>query len=111
MGASQRRKGHNFERRVVRQLREAMPGADIRRGLQYRDGAECPDVVCPVFHVECKKGRKPNARAALVQAEADCGKGRIPLAVIGDDRQPPFVVLRLADWLDFVREWWSDGQQ
>jgi hypothetical protein len=87
-----------------------MPGADVRRGLQCR-GEEVADVDCPVFWVESKRGKKPNVRAALAQAQAAAPKGRIPLAVIRDDRAPAFAVLLLDDLLDFITEWWAGRQR
>jgi len=96
---------------MVHRFREAMPGAEIRRGLQYRCGEEVADVDCPVFWVECKRGRKPNVRAALRQAQASAPKGRLPLAVIRDDRQEPFVALLLEDLLGMVSEWWHGRTQ
>ncbi len=111
-GASSRRKGHQFERDVANMLREVMPGAEIKRGLQSRGGgAEEADVVCPYFHVECKKGPKPNPRAALKQAIDDAKPGMVPIGVIGDDRKDPFVVIRLDDFLDFIKEWWFRGEE
>ena len=103
MSALQRRKGHGFEREIARQLRNIFPGA--RRGLQYQDGEGCPDVTGTPFHVECKRGKKPNPRAALAQSINDANKGKVPIVVIRDDRADPFVVLRWDDFLDFVREW------
>lgn len=102
-----RAKGHAFEREMVHVFREALPGAEIRRGLQFRDGAEAADVECPVFHVECKRGRQPNVRAALEQAKRDAKKGKIPLGIIRDDRKDAFVVMELEDFLEFLREWWG----
>ena len=107
MGALSRRKGRRYEQELVHLFREAMPGAEVRRGLQSRGGEEVPDVDCPVFWLESKRGRKPNVRAALRQAEAAAPQGRIPLAVIRDDRQEAFVALSLEDFLEFVREWWE----
>ena len=46
-------------------------------------------------------------REALRQAEAATPKGRIPLAVIRDDRADAFVSLSLDDFLELVREWWE----
>jgi hypothetical protein len=60
-----------------------------------------------VFWVECKSGKKPNPRAALKQAICDCSFGRIPVAAIKDDRQDPFVVMTMEDWLELVQNWWS----
>ena len=111
-GASSRRKGHDFERYIARRLREVMPGAPIHRGLQSRGGgAEEADVICPYFHVECKKGPQPSPRAALKQATDDAKPGQAPIGVIGDDRKPPFVVIGLEDFLDFIKEWWDLGEK
>ena len=55
-GASNRTKGHSFERLIARQLREFWP--DARRGLQYQDGHDCPDVVGTPFFIECKRMKK-----------------------------------------------------
>jgi hypothetical protein len=102
-----RRKGQRFERELVHRFREAMPGEEIRRGFQCRSGEEAPDVECPVFWIEAKRGKKPNVRAALKQANDAAPKGRIPVAVIRDDREEAFVALSLDDFLDFVSEWWN----
>ncbi len=105
-GAGCRRKGADFERDLVERFRKAMPGADVRRGFQFRSGGEVPDVDCPVFWVEAKRGRKPNVRKALEQVQDAAPPGRIPLAVIRDDRQEAFVSLSLQDFLELVAEWW-----
>jgi hypothetical protein len=111
-GASSRRKGHDFERSMAKKFRAAMPGATVRRGLQQsRDGAEVADVDCPVYWVECKKGKQPNIRGALRQAEAAAPKGLIPIAVVGDDRQEPTVTLRLSDFLEITEAMWRELQR
>lgn len=106
-GAHSRRKGAVYERELVQRFREAMPGAEIRRGLQYRTGEEAPDVDCPVFWPEAKRGKQPNVRAALRQATEAAPPGRIPLAIIRDDHAEAFVALSLDDFLEFVTEWWA----
>ena len=110
-GAGARKKGHDFEREMVRTLREVFTGADVHRGLQYRDGAEAPDVVCPVFHVECKRGRRTSPKVALKQAIGDCSSGKIPIAICKDDRCDPTVTIGLEDFLEFLREWWTVSQR
>jgi hypothetical protein len=107
MGALSRRKGHAFERWLVHQFRAAMPGATVRRGFQARSGEEAADVDTPVFWVEAKRGRKPNVRAALEQATAASPKGRMPIAVIRDDRAEAFVALGLRDFLELVEQLWT----
>jgi len=108
-GATSRRKGARFERAMVHRFREAMPGAEVRRGLQCR-GEEVADVDCPVFWPELKRGKKPNIRAALRQAIEAAPKGRIPIALVRDDRAEEIVTLLLDDFLDLVSEWWERGQ-
>lgn len=110
-GATSRRKGVQYERDLVQMFHKAMPGATVRRGLQCRGGDEVPDVDCPVFWVEAKRGRKPNVRTALQQAQTTAAKGRIPLAVIRDDKSEAFVALSLSDFLEVVREWWEGRQR
>lgn len=110
-GAHSRRKGADFERAMVHRFREAMPGAQVRRGFQARGGEEMADIDCPVFWPELKRGKKPNVRAALLQARSQAPKGRIPLAVMRDDRSEPFVCLQLDDFLELVSEWWKEGRR
>jgi hypothetical protein len=106
-GTSSRRKGARFERELVHLFRSAMPDAEVRRGLQSR-GEEVADVDCPIFWVEAKRGKKPNIRGALRQAMEAAPKGRIPIAVIRDDRAKEIVTLLLDDFLDLVSEWWVE---
>jgi hypothetical protein len=106
-GASSRRKGASWERELVQRFRDVMPDATVRRGLQFRAGEEAPDVDCPVFWPEAKRGKQPNVRRALRQATSAAPPGRVPIAIIGDDRAEPFVALSLDDFLELVAEWWA----
>jgi len=107
----QRTKGAAFERKVAALFREAMPGAECRRNLQPQGGRVAGnDLVVPMFGVECKVGKLPNPRAALLQAERDASPELYPIAVVQDDRQPPFVVVRLEAFLEMVGEWWRETQ-
>lgn len=106
-GAGCRRKGHGFEREIARSLGEIF-GDGVRRGLQYRDGADCPDVIAPALWVECKRGRKTNIRAALAQAiAASEGRGLWPVAICRDDGAQATATMALDDFLDLLREWWA----
>lgn len=107
-GATSRRKGARFERAMVHRFREAMPDAEVKRGLQSRSGEEVADLDCPVFWPELKRGKKPNIRGALKQAIEAAPKGRIPIAVIRDDRAEEIVTLLLDDFLELIAEWWVD---
>lgn len=106
-GASSRRKGIAYERVVARELRDVF-GDDVRRGMQFRDGAEAPDVIAPCFWIECKRGKRTNSIAALKQAnEASDGKGLWPIAICKNDNEPATVTMSFEDFLELVREWWS----
>lgn len=113
MGASQRRKGHAWEREVAREFRAVLGvGSDeVKRGLSQPrgGGAEEPDVKLPdtlPWWVECKVGKRTDARAAMRQARADMAKAKVtnkrPLAVCKDDHQTPVVMLELDDFLGMV---------
>lgn len=110
MGAGSRRKGVAFERELVQRFREALPESGARRGLQSRSGKEAPDVEVPPFWIEAKRGKKPNVRAALQQAEADAPQGRIPVAVIRDDRCEAFVALPLDYFLIVARHAYNNKE-
>src|SRR5690606_33439567 len=87
-GRRSRRKGHDWEREVARRLRDVL-GVEARRGLQYRDGAEAPDIIIEglPLHVECKAGQRPRILAALEQAERDAAEGAIPVAITKQDKK------------------------
>ena len=100
-GKSSRRKGHDFEREIARQLREVF-GDGVHRGFQSRSGGEAPDVEVPYFWIECKRGQRTNIKAALEQAMSAMGPGKIALAVCKDDKQPATATLLLDDLLDLL---------
>ncbi len=106
-GRQNRRKGKAFELVVARAFRERWPRfcRYVCRGLQDRDGGEVADVQgVPGLWIECKFGKSVPIRAALAQAAEKCTTGEVPVAVIKDHRQPPFVVLGLDDFLDLLDE-------
>lgn len=105
-GRGRRQKGKRGERKLATALREAFPSfaQDIRRGWQSRQGDDDPDVLgLPGFWLECKTGKMPNPRAALGQATLDAQGRAIPMAVIQDDRRPPFVALSLRDMVTVLQ--------
>ncbi|GAC1587140.1 MAG: hypothetical protein NVS3B20_15820 [Polyangiales bacterium] len=111
-GAGCRRKGHTWEREVARVFGAVFGVDKVRRGFQYRDGAECPDVIAPNFWIEAKRGRRTNARAALRQAiAASQGKGFWPLAVTKDDGEPATITMGLEDFVDLLGEWHAGRNQ
>ncbi|BAQ84319.1 hypothetical protein [uncultured Mediterranean phage uvMED] len=108
-GARSRNKGARGERQTAKELSKAMQGYEVRRGIQNRTGGDAADIEgAGRLHVEVKTGKKPNPRAALAQAEADAKPGRIPMAVIRDDRNPPYVFLRWQTFLDEFLPLWAE---
>jgi len=101
-----RRKGVEWERIVARRLAEVFGKRAVRRGLQYRDGGECPDVIAPAFWVECKAGRLTNPRAALRQAVRESArKGLWPVAICKDNKADAHVTMGFEDFLELLAEW------
>lgn len=90
-----RRKGHNFERQTAIALKGLWPEA--KRGLQYVEGNEAPDVDETPYWIECKCGKRTNIKAAVKQAtEATDGR---PIVVISkNDREATLVTMLLEDW-------------
>ena len=101
-GKARRTKGHNFERALAKKLRE-LTGLPWKRGLQTRaGGGEAADVLCHSRpeHFECKVGKAPPMRGALLQAERDCtDPDGIPIAVVKNDGEEPIVCLREGHFL------------
>ena len=112
MGARSRRKGAVWERDLVHVFAEVFGPENVRRGLQYRDGADAADVIAPALWIEAKVGKLTNPRAALRQAkEASAGKGLLAVAVCKDDRDEPFITMSLDDFTDLLKEWWAGRQR
>ena len=106
-GKSSRTKGHNYERELARELLDRLPHLSPKRGLQSRGGDEVADVEMGYLHIEAKRGAKPNPRAALAQAIRDAtaqGRGKVPVAVVRDDRKEAFVVMTLEDFIGLVHQ-------
>jgi hypothetical protein len=112
LGRRSRTKGATFEREISKALAEIMPDEKIQRGIQSRfGGREYADVECPFFHVECKRGKKTNIKAAMRQAIDDLGdKPKMPVAITRDDRESALVTMLLDDWLELVAEWYQRGK-
>jgi hypothetical protein len=102
------RKGKTFERQIAIKFRELYP--DSRRGYQFRDGSDAPDVVVGEWWIECKRSKvQTNPKAALAQAiKASEGSGKKPIAVTKDDRSDILVTLRLDDFLPLLEEMIDD---
>lgn len=118
-GKGARSKGANFERLVAKKLVEAT-GLPAQRGLaQVRGGgAEVSDVEVDHFHIEAKNHIRCNIKQALKQASEDAkksGKGKVPVAVTKDLREPILVTMYWNDWINLVNGylasmWWENSQ-
>jgi len=102
-GAGARRKGAQFERDLANLIKEKT-GLDARRGLaQTRGGgAEVSDVEIDHIHIEAKRHKRCNIKAALRQAIHDSSaNGKIPVAITKDDREEILCTMRFNDWVEF----------
>jgi len=108
-GKASRRKGHDFERSLVRLFKDAFSGSPVTilRGLQAARSFE-PDVRLGRFWIEAKVGARPRPLAALDQAQLGaCGYGRpgdVPVAVVKVDGQDPVVLMRFKEWIELVQD-------
>lgn len=98
-GKASRTKGHSFEREMARVFRDLFP--DARRGLQYREGTDAPDVEGTPFHIECKVGKRPNIMAAYAQAKS-ATDGRPVVVVTKRDRCETLVTVNLQYFLEIL---------
>jgi hypothetical protein len=102
-GRGARVKGAAFERKLAKYFTDNTP-LEAKRGIgQTRSGgAEVSDVDMPIIHVEAKRHKRCNIKAALRQAIDDANvNGKIPVAITKDDRADILCTMRLEDWIHF----------
>ena len=105
-----RQKGATFEREVAQAF--TAEGFPAKRGAQVSQGSwgiSAPDVIVPClpdFHFECKRhGRaRFDLDAAIAQAEADGGPGKMSVVVHRKDNCRRLVTMTLEDFCLLVRE-------
>ena len=101
-GRGARTKGAAFERELAKYFTENTK-LTAKRGIgQTRSGgSEVSDVDMPIIHVEAKRHKRCNIKAALRQAIDDANiNGKIPVAITRDDRADILVTMKLDDWID-----------
>lgn len=106
-GLRSRNKGKVGEREVATLIREYFPDIPVERSWQVRGGEGRPDVVAQGLglHIEVKRGRLPNIRAAYRQACRDsAGSTLIPVAVTRADRDVWLVTLEFEDFLSMLQD-------
>lgn len=109
-GRGARIKGAAFERLLAKYFTENTV-LDAKRGIgQTRTGgSEVSDVDMPIIHVEAKRHKRCNIKAALRQAIEDANvNGKIPVAITKDDRADILCTMRLEDWIHFFNAYLSD---
>ena len=102
-GRGARIKGAAFERLLAKYFTDNTP-LEAKRGIgQTRSGgSEISDVDMPIIHVEAKRHKRCNIKAALRQAIDDANiNGKIPVAITKDDRADILCTMRLDDWIAF----------
>lgn len=108
-GKAARRKGHDAERELVREFNEVLkPPWHAERRLQVKGGKGKGDVEIsyeadPVFHIESKRRKRPNIKAALEQAEQDCRAGVMPIAYTRADREEAIVSMRMDTFIVLLK--------
>lgn len=105
-GRGARLKGANFERDLAKYFNSHFSQMNAKRGLgQTRGGGEeIADVEMDYIHVEAKRHKRCNIKAALNQALTDCEeKDKLPVAITKDDRKPILVTMFMDDWIELFK--------
>lgn len=100
-GRGARIKGATFERKLAKYFTENTK-LEAKRGIGQtrKGGSEVSDVDMPIIHVEAKRHKRCNIKAALRQAIDDANiNGKIPVAITKDDRADILCTMRLDDWM------------
>jgi hypothetical protein len=106
-GRGARIKGATFERLLAKYFTDNTP-MEAKRGIgqSRRGGSEVSDVDMPIIHVEAKRHKRCNIKAALRQAIDDANvNGKIPVAITKDDRAEILCTMRLEDWIHFFNSY------
>jgi len=107
-GRGARAKGANFERELAKAFNNHFDMMKAKRGLgQTRGGGEeIADVEMPYIHVEAKRHKRCNIKAALNQAIEDSKeKDKLPVAITKDDWKPILVTMLFEDWLKIFEKY------
>lgn len=102
-GRGARAKGAAFERHLAKYFTENSP-LEAKRGIgQTRNGgAEVSDVDMDIIHIEAKRHKRCNIKAALKQAIEDANvNGKIPVAITKNDHEDILCTMRLDDFIHF----------
>lgn len=103
-GKANRRKGHDFERWLARELKELYP--DAKRNLEYqKDQANGRDLAnTGGFLFQCKRGRLYAPITAIEEIQVDPIDGGVPVLVTKGDGKEPMAVLSFTAFKRLVRK-------
>lgn len=100
MGKASRDKGKRGERELASLLRSY--GFEARRGVQYKGGADSPDVVgIPGVHIEVKRAETLRLYDALEQSEHDAAENEHAAVFHRKNGREWVVIERLEDWIKY----------
>lgn len=99
MGSTERRKGHQFEREVVRELKEK--GIDARRILEFQqEQANGVDVETPDLIIQCKNMKvMPNIPRVFSQFKRD---DKTQVVAFRITNKGTYMAMRLEDMLEML---------
>lgn len=99
-----RAKGKKGELEAARVLREH--GYDVRRGVQYKGGAESPDIVgLPYCHLEIKRVEHLNIHDAVDQAKRDKSENELAVVMHRKNNCEWLVTMPFTDWIKIYKEY------
>ena len=99
---TQRRKGHNFEREITRELKEYFPAAvTSRNGARYEDAKGIDIINCGMFNVQCK--RRENLNIFNVLNKEMPKDHNINIVFWKRDRQPDIVCIDKQDFYELLQ--------
>lgn len=107
MGKAQRTKGHNFERELVRVLKES--GIEARRILEFQEeNANGVDVETDTMLIQCKCMKKmPNIPQVFSEFKRG---GKMQMVVFRVTNKGTYAVLKLEDMLTFLKGYERDRE-
>ncbi len=101
-----RRKGKVGELELAAFLRER--GITARRGVQFKGGADSPDIVTDGalsdIHFECKRVENGSLYEWLAQAIRDAGDAKTPVVAHRKNDREWVAILRLSDLLRILKD-------
>lgn len=103
MSASQRRKGHNFEREIAIALRSIFPSARRQIQTSIYDKRKLPDVIAGPYSIECKCCKRVNVPAAIRQANEEATT-LIPVVVFKQDREEIYAALSFKHFCSLLEQ-------